>query len=394
MRNPTKMRLHAPLAVLLLTGCFSGYDTPPDRSLTVHRGAFSNDLLLTGELEAARGALISVPELPSWQSAIKWLATDGAEVKAGERVAELDNTEFTTDLDAKRQSSTQAHQELQQKEAEWSADLRDKEVDADKKQAEYEKTKLEASVPAELLSGREYQDRQMKYHRAEVELKKAKDVLASQRRSVASDRSNLLLKIERADRDVTTAEKAIDSLVLRAPRDGIVVVKDHPWEQRKLQNGDTVWVGFPLALIPELDSLQIAAALADVDDGRIRPGMKATVTLDGYPDVHVSGVVSSISAVAQESNRNGSLRRVFRVVVKLAQVDPARMRPGLSARVEVHRASAQNALLIPRSALDLDGSSPHARLESGKLVPVQLGDCNAQECVVLGGISEGVRLHS
>ncbi len=101
--------------------------------------------------------------------------------------------------------------------------------------------------------------------------------------------------------------------------------------------------------------------------------------------------VTDISAVAQEDNRN-SLRRSFRVVVRLDQIDPARMRPGLSARVVVRREARRDALLVPRSALDFDGSSPRVRLAAGRSTAVKIGPCNAQECVVVDGLTEGQRL--
>jgi hypothetical protein len=378
---------------LLLAGCFSGYseDPGPARDLRVRRQAFANDVVLTGELEAARGDSISVPPLPSWQTSIKWLALDGAEVQAGEKVVELDNSTFASDLDSKRQTLTQTMQELQQKESEWKADLEGKQLEAEKKKTDLEKAKIEANVPRDVLSAREYESRQTEVRRAQVAYEKAADLLTSQRRAVVSDRSNIELRHQKAQREIARAEAAIESLVLRAPRAGIVVIKDIPWEGRKLQAGDTVWVGFPIAVIPELDSLQVNTALPDVDDGRIVTGLRTTVTLDGYPAMSFGGRVTSISAVAQESARQ-SLRRAFKVVVALDKIDAQRMRPGLSARVTIHRGSSATALVAPRAALDLSGKAPRAQLENGEYVEVKLGACSAQACVVTSGLEEGQRL--
>src|SRR5213593_4661181 len=172
--------------VLLAAGCFSGYDSgsPAAEELRVRRGAFRGDVTLTGELRAGRGDDLVVPRLPRWETSVKWLITDGAEVKQGERVIELDNSVFATNLDAKRQAVAQAQQELQQKDAEWYADTLRKQIDAEKRRSEYDKAKLEAAVPKEVLSTRDFQDRQIKLQRAEVELAKAIDVLKSQRISV------------------------------------------------------------------------------------------------------------------------------------------------------------------------------------------------------------------
>jgi hypothetical protein len=388
------MKRLVPCAVALLAaGCFSGYDSgaPAPEALRVRRGAFRGDVVLTGELRAGRGDDLVVPRLPQWQTSVKWLITDGAQVKQGERVVELDNSVFATNLDAKRQAVAQAQQELQQKDAEWYADTLQKQIDAAKKRADYDKAKLDAEVPKDVLSPREFQDRQIKFQRAEVELAKAIDVLKTQKISVASDRQNLVIKLDTADRELKIAEDALEQLVLRAPRDGIVVIRDHPWEGRKLQEGDGVWVGFPLAQLPELSSMRVEADLADVDDGKIGAGMPATVVLDAYPSLSFPARITSVSAVAQESSRQ-SLRRVFTAIVALDKLDMVRMRPGLSARVIVHAIGNADALLVPRAALDFTSSKPKAHLESGKVVPVTLGPCNAQECIVTGGLEEGERL--
>jgi HlyD family secretion protein len=385
------MRRISAVTVLLAAGCFSGYSTDgPSSTLRVHRGQFANDIVLTGELEAARGETIAVPDLPSWQTSIKWLAADGSEVKQGDRVVELDSTAFASNLDGKRQAVVQAEQQLTQKKAEWSADVEQKELDLAKKRVDYEKTRLDAAVPREIVSIREFQDREVKFKRAEVELAKATSVLRSQRQSVVADRANLQLALQKAERELQQADKAIAALTLRAPRSGIVVIRDIPWEGRKLQEGDGVWVGFPLALIPEPTSMQVNAALADVDDRKIAVGMPASVILDAYPGLRFPARISDVSAVARESaSGRPSLRRAFRVLITLQRIDFDRMRPGLSARVTVRRDNQPNALLVSRAALDLKTRQPRAQLARGGTVPVKLGPCNAQECVVLDGLHEG-----
>ena len=54
-------------AALCLTRCFSGFDAPRRDEVVVHRGTFVQNVVLTGQLDAARGEFIAVPPLPSWQ---------------------------------------------------------------------------------------------------------------------------------------------------------------------------------------------------------------------------------------------------------------------------------------------------------------------------------------
>ncbi len=378
------------LAVLLLFGCFARRIS--ENAPRLYRGPFVETLTLTGEIEAARGDVISVPMLPSWMTSIKWIADDGSNVKKGDRVAELDNSQFTTDLDAKRQAVTSAEKELQQSDAQANADLLQKQLDVEKDLADYGKTKIDAAIPPEIVSARDFEDRQIKYKKATIELEKARAILHSQIVGARSDRANLVLKLATARRDLQTAEQAIAALVLRAPRDGVVVLKDAPTfavgnsvsgGSLKVKEGDPVWVGFPLALLPDPQSLQVTAQLADVDDGKIAVGMPATAILDAYPNLQFPGRVAEISTVAQESRDRTSLRRSFRVVVKLDHLDLARMRPGLSARVIVQRVTLPQALLVSRGDVDFSSAQPTVQ---GK--PVRLGPCNDQECVVLSGLED------
>jgi multidrug resistance efflux pump len=374
-----------------LARCFSGYsESAPSGELRVRRGDFASDLVLSGELEAARGETLNVPPLPSWQTAIKWIAEDGSILKGGEPAVELDNTTLTADLETKRQGLTQALQELQQREAEWSADLEQKQLDAAKRLSELEKAQLDALTPKDLLAVKVYEEKQTALRRTTVERQKAVDLLASRRTAVAAERRNLQLRIEKAHRDISTAERAIEELVLRAPRDGIIVIRDIPWEGRKLQTGDTVFVGMAIAMLPDVSTMRVKAALADVDDGKVTAGMPVTVTLDAFPNVPFSGKISAISSVAQESRRQ-SLRRQFEVLVTLDRLDPERMRPGLSARIVVRRLNQPKTLLVPRAAIEFSGA-PKVHLAGGQTKDVQLGPCNAQDCVVLGGLSVGEKL--
>jgi HlyD family secretion protein len=375
-------------ALLTLAACSGSQQT--DR-LRVRRGTFDSRITLTGELEAKRGRIIAVPRMPNWQSSIKWIAEDGTFVHAGDRVVELDAGGLPTDLEAKRQQETQAVQQLQQRDSEWAAQLGQKQLEVEKKVAELEKVRLLTQVPRDLLAPREYEQRQLNFHRAESELAKARELFQSDRKGIDAERANLRLQIDKTQREIARSSTALQSLFLRAPADGIVVVRDQPWEGRKLRPGDMVWVGLPLAFMPDLSSLQVNAALADVDDGRVAPGMKATVTLDGYPRERFTGRVASVTEVAQESARN-SVRRFFRVYVLLDRVDGDRMRPGLSARVQVVRQSRKGVLLAARETLRFAEGKAHAALSGGKDATVKIEECNATDCIVASGLEEGQRL--
>ncbi len=363
--------------------------------LVVRSGALRPRLVLTGELAAGRSEELVVPRTPTWQVQVRWIAEEGTQVAAGERVAELDNSQFTSDLEEKRLTAAQAADDLARTEAEAAATVEEKRFAVQQKQAEVDKARIAAAVPEGLLAERERQDRQLALTKAEIELEKAGIDLDAQRQASVADLAVRRLELAKSRREIAASEQAIAALVLRAPRAGIVLAADLPWEGRKLRQGDSLWVGNPVVRIPDLASLEIEAALSDVDDGRVRPGMTAVCTLDAFPQQAFRARVAEVAPIAREAGPRSPLRS-FQVRLVLAPADPGRPRrmlPGMSVKVEVLQPEQRPAtLLAPRAGLDLAARPPRARLADGGSVPVRVGACDARDCVVLAGLSAGAHL--
>lgn len=361
--------------------------------MTAHRGAFRQRLLLSGELAAERGDAMNVPRTNAFQLTIRWLAPDGVPVKAGDPVVAFDNSQFSSDLEEKRLSASQAGSDLATAQAEVKTSASERRFNVEKARSALEKAKLDAAIPKDLLSLREYQERQLALKRAETDLAKAEEVLRSESRVSDTDVEVKKISLDKSRREIHTAEEAIDALNLKAPRDGMVIVGSHPFEGRKYQVGDSVWPGMAVATLPDLSSMMVQANLSDVDDGRIRPGMQVVCTLDAYPDTPYHGRVVDVSPVARESQRN-PLLHYFPVRIALDKVDTRRMRPGMSVRVEVMGEETKDALLVPRAAVDFAAKEPRVLLAAGGSAPVKLGPCSADTCVVESGVTEGTRLRS
>ncbi len=369
------------------------------RELTARRGPFERRVLLTGDLEADRAVLLTVPRTPSWQVELRWIAEDGAAVGAGDPVAELDKSAFTSELEDRETALQEKLAERDRRQAELLAERRDKEFEVARRRAELDKARLEAEVPEDLVPLQELEERRLARDRAELELEKAEADLAAHREVSAAEIEVLEIEIGKMRREIEAAREAISELTLETPEDGIFLVGTHPWEDRKLQTGDTVWVGMTVGTLPDLASLVVEARLPDVDDGSIAPGMPAVVTLDTFPERSFRGTVRDVAPVAQEQGM-ASARRFFHAVIDLEEPDPERMIPGMSARVEVIAERRENALLVPRRALEAgQGSSRGAdggvvRRADGGAARVRLGSCNELECVVEEGIAAGDALEA
>jgi HlyD family secretion protein len=388
--------MRAPLLVLLaVLGCgraSARVAAPSARpgEVEVARGSFERRVLLSGEIDAVDAAELRVPRIPMGRVTIRWLAAEGTPVKAGDKLAELDNASFVAQVRERALSVSQSETELLRQQWQNQLDESDRTLEVSRKRTALRRAELDADVPPGILPARDFLEKQLAVRRAKADLERAEDTLASQRRTAEVDLRLRRIAVEKVRRELTLAQQMIDALTLRAPAAGTVLIGDH-WEGRKLQVADEIPVGHVIARLPDLEQIRVKAWLSDVDDGRIAPAMPAEVVLDAFPDEVLTGRVLEIAAVAREAS-DKSLRRLFQVSVALDGAGRANLRPGMSARVEVIALRRPDVLLVPRPALTIDQSGASVRRVNGARQVVTLGPCNAQVCVAAAGLEANARL--
>jgi multidrug efflux pump subunit AcrA (membrane-fusion protein) len=360
---------------------------------TAARGEVVDRVLMTGTLAALQSEELRVPRTPVWELPIRWMAEDGAVVKANERALEFDTSSFTRTLAQQRLQYLDALLAFRAFQDVSALDLAQKQFELETQRILLAKAKVLASVPSELLPARTAQERQLEQKRAEVAVAKAEKDLASAKAANSLERQVKQIELDKARMKIEDAEKAISELVLAAPRDGVIVIGDHPWMGRKFQVGDSVQPGWTIVSLPDYGSgMEVRSELSDVDDGRVSVGMAGTCTLDAYAADALPCTVKTMMPVASAKGGQ-SLRRGFQLVVALESVDHERMRPGMSVKVELERPPLADVIVVPRGAVvfGADGTS-RVRLADGGLRQVELGPCDAQRCAVTKGVGDGERV--
>lgn len=360
---------------------------PGGAALAARVGPFERRLLLSGEIDAVASSELRVPRIPMGRVTVRWLAGDGAAVKPGEKLAELDNASFVAQVRERTLAVSQSETELQRQQWQNELDEGDRALEVERKRAALRRTEIDADVPEGILPRRDYLEKQMAVSKARADVDRALDTLTSQRRTAALDLGLRKIALEKVRRELKLAEQMIESLTLRAPAPGNIIVGDH-WEGRKLQVADELPVGHTIVRMPDLNQIRVKAWLSDVDDGRVAAGMPAEITLDAYPDRVLQGRILEIAPGAREASER-SLRRVFQISVGIDGTENATPRPGMSARVEVIAERQPGVVLVPREALALEGAEPAVHLASGERRALALGPCNARVCVATSGLRDG-----
>lgn len=357
--------------------------------LVATRGDLVTRVLLTGELVAEQAEQLTVPNANIWPMQIRWLTEDGAEVEAGEKLVEFDNSQLISRLEEMRTRETEAASRLASLRAQAASDETRAAFDLELARAELEKARLEAEIPEGVLAERPYRQRQLRLHKAELSLADARSKLEATRQAKRAEVEIQRIELEKARKEAAGTEARLGLLTLSASRAGIVILENSWREDRPFQAGDSIYPGNVVGRLPDLSTMIVSASLFDVDDGRVAAGMPVVATLDAFPDLVFSGRVRDVDTIADQASFR-SRRRVFRVRIDLDRLDVERMRPGMSVKVMIEQ-THRDVLRVPRRSLETTPAE-RALLADGTWVPVALGACNAAACVVESGLEDGAGL--
>lgn len=181
---------------------------------------------------------------------------------------------------------------------------------------------------------------------AEAAVSAASATLEAQRKRIAvlaSQREAAVAAVAQAVALRELAQIDLDSTVVRAPVGGVI-------GNRQVRVGRFVAPGVSLLDIVPIDDLWLVANFKETQLEHIQPGQRVRITVDGYPNETMAGVVDSFApgsgsafSLLPPDNATGNFVRVVqRVPVKIrfsGQPLPGRLVPGLSARVEIDRGS-------------------------------------------------------
>jgi HlyD family secretion protein len=160
------------------------------------------------------------------------------------------------------------------------------------------------------------------------------------------DLANAEAQVVTANVAVENARIAVDDTDIRAPIDGTIIFK--PVEIGQVISSPTQdFAGGTLLMqMADLSAVQIRSLVDETDIGKIRPGMRATVSVAAYPNQPFPGEVVKIEPQAViEQNVT-----MFAVLVSIQNPDGLLM-PGMNAEVEVSIARAEDVMTIPVMAL-------------------------------------------
>jgi RND family efflux transporter MFP subunit len=359
-------------------------------TIRVSGASFVRRVTAEGNLKAIKATPLNAPSRAPGALKIAWIADDGMMMKKDDVVVRFDPTDFEKELLNGNEDHSAA-----------TNDMTKSDVQADATRANLHRDATQAQRELELARRFNFDDDEIfsRYQRidAEVDAKLASDRMSHAQQLIGvrdglAKTEHALVEIEdkKASLRIRNATQGLQSLEIRAPYDGILVLQ-RDWRGDVPRVGANVWANMPLGEIPDLGSMKAEVFVLEADAAGLAVGKHAALTLESNPGVSYNGKVTQVDKLARPRVR-GVPVQYFGVTISLDRTDPRVMKPGARVRATLDVENRARAFAIPRQALfEKEGKKLVYRRTNGKFVamPVEIATSSAGRVVVTKGLSDG-----
>ncbi|MGE3408504.1 MAG: HlyD family efflux transporter periplasmic adaptor subunit [Pirellulales bacterium] len=423
---------------------FATWQMLPDRSeagtgpisVPVERGVFVFEVTERGEVESSNNVEVrcDVKSRSTTGMVIKKLIAEGAMVQPGDVVCEFDDSALQDELiqqqimcNNSRALVTQAEYAL--KTAETS--LEEYQEGTFKQEVELVQSEI-ALAEENVRRARQYLQHSKKLaakgyitplqlkaddfavNKAEGELKAARTKLDVAQRftfrkmvdQLTADLETAKVKLESEqksheldERKREWIEEQIENCIVKAPVEGQVVYAN-PSSSRGnnneplIQEGTAIRERQAIIRLPDPTKMQVKAKINESRIDLIKSGMKATVRLDAFPDIPLSGVVTKVDDYPLSANWFSSSVKEYGTNVKIDNPPPG-MRAGMTAAVQIHVEQLPDVVQAPVHAV-IENGKQHFCLVTKEgvrsLREIEIGSSNDKFLVVKGGLEPGEKI--
>ena len=147
-----------------------------------------------------------------------------------------------------------------------------------------------------------------------------------------------------------------------------------------------------LSIISGQESFTVKLSLNEVDVPKVRSGQKARIFLDAFPDKTFDGRVVSVDEIG--ANTQGVV--TYNVYIAILNFDN-KIKPAMTANVDIEVDKAENVLTVPNSAIKPYKGGKAVQFYDHKtnlpvFVPIKIGVRGIDKTEVVEGVTEGMEV--
>ncbi|MBY0453826.1 MAG: efflux RND transporter periplasmic adaptor subunit [Burkholderiaceae bacterium] len=370
--------LAAVVSALAATAAVQMLRGPQVDALTVHYAPLVRTLQFS-----ARVASLSRVEIGSTVTGrvAQVKVREGAQVRQGEVLVQLESDEARAAWAQARASETQAQARLT---GLRSTGRTAAQAGLAQTQATFQAAQATLARVQRLVAEGFYSPAQLDEARRAVEVAQAQQLNASAQTQANTDDGTEVLQAQAqlalARANTAAAQARLEQTVLRAPTDGRVLL-------RSVEPGQIVQPGKALLSLALAGPTQLVAPVDERFLDQLLPGQTATVVADAFAAQRFKARVLSIAPAVDAQ------RGAIEVKFALEQQTPAYLREDMTLSVEVETARRERTLVLPQSALHGPATGDSGVvwvLQEGRAQPrtVRLGLHTLEAVEVLQGLHE------
>jgi hypothetical protein len=394
MNRQLRLRAGFLMVAMVLTGCGHGVADAPV-TLTMRPAPLVIAVDAQGTLKATSSTPLMVPG-PMWsQRQLAAVVDDGGRVKKGDVVARFTAAQSKQDLSQAMLDLTRNKLAREGKQADLVETRGKLGVDLAEVASQLAIAERYAHATIEAVARNQILDAVQDQHYLDT-----KQGILEWRKDQSGRRGSAELSVVDAKQatlalKATQARDNLDALVLRAPNDGIVMLKAD-WTGQKPQVGASFYAGSTLADLPDLDHLEVELQVPQVEAQGIHPGVTVELHPLGEPQQQARTTVSWVAAASSPISRQNPVKYLaIKAAVPMAEARKYGWLPGMQFAARIVLADAKSVLSVPNIALDDHGQSVRVRLEKGgRMVwqEITLGVRGAARSEVTRGLVAGDRV--
>jgi multidrug resistance efflux pump len=292
---------------------------------------------LHGTVEAVRTRTVVVPRLAGQtlpNLVITYLVPPGSPVKPGDLLVEFDRQEQRRQAFDRQAELNDLAEQIGRKRADQAAAKAKDETELVEAKNDVERARLEIRKN-ELLPKVDAEKNNLALEQAEARYNQLQTTFDLKRKAEAADLRILEIRRERAQRALSYAEGNAALMEVRAPFEGLAVIKTtfRNSGMVEIQQGDEVRPGIPIIDIVDPTAMQVRAKVNQADVPKLAVGQAAVVRLDGFPELEFPGKVVAVGPLAVQGSFSRYVRS-FTALIEISGTHPQLM-PDLTASVQI-----------------------------------------------------------
>ncbi|MCR9292267.1 MAG: efflux RND transporter periplasmic adaptor subunit [bacterium] len=190
-----------------------------------------------------------------------------------------------------------------------------------------------------------------KLSEAELKLDRAKKTAEAEMLKAQAAVENAKNGVTILEQQLEEYRKLREKCTLYAEQDGTVAYANERWydASERIREGTELYSGRSVYFLPDMSRMQVKANIHESVVDRVQVGQKASIRLDAFSDVRLSGTVSKVAGMA--ASTYSSVQNYETIVLIDELPYGLAIKPGMTAAVDILVGTYRDVLAVPVGAI-------------------------------------------